>query len=279
MKKLFLLMMPLLTLMQLANAQQLTVDCGDNVVICEGLIDGVHIGQNVTIVNAVSSTTFKWSCEPHEGLHGKKYHASFYLNDTTVLNPYFIEIPNENVSKFYLQVTDESGDEAIDSLLVYLEKFVVIMEYPDVKPSQNPVFIPDELGIGSIFPFVQFAVCNEDTVELPAYFNLQQNDTIDIITIDSVGCVDKTTLYASKILISSIENEISNNTLSFWGKSLIFNDESEKLIRVFSDNGRLIFSAKTNDMTFDLSQLGNVGHCVCEVFVGNERYSFNVIMP
>ena len=277
----------------------LTVDCGENIVICPGdfyalitsyaldedlkneNLDTLFIGRNVKVAGGVEPYTYTWSCNAQPWYNGSfSLNANDFLNDITSANPYIIYEPLENVTVFRLQVTDAEGNVAVDSLTLYRETFTCVMEYPYLTSSGNPVYITgNDLGMSSLYPMTHFAVFKGDTIDLPASFEFQRNDSITIFSIDSVGCkVEPATIHYRNIWFTSIDESIINdNVVKLVANTLYFNDASEKQIRIYSTNGQLLYSKNTTDTRLDIPLLKNTNHCVCSVIVNNKSYSFHLL--
>jgi len=265
----------------------LTVDCGENIVICPNDIyaiiyeegeDTLFIGQNVKITGGVSPCTYEWSCKP-QGEGKWKFTTSNILNDTTIRNPYFLRPPKDYICTFTLKVTDANGNVAVDSITILKEEFVYIPEYPRIISKENPVYISgNEIGLASLFPLAHYAIFKGDTVEMPTYFDLQKKDSIIICTIDSVGCYIKpVTLHYGDIWWTSIDDSnATEDYVKLISNTLIFNDNSKKQILIYSTNGILIYYKKTIDVNFELP---NISHCICTVIVNNKKYSFYLFRP
>ena len=274
----------------------LTVDCGENIVICPGdfyaLIfyspfdvstDTLYIGRNVEVSGGTPPYTYDWSCEPQEqGL--KMVTASDLLNDTTIANPYFKWSPSEYKFPLYLKVTDAKGNIAIDSLYLLWETFTYYLTDGDNdlvgKAEGNKIYLTGEQpGMYCLFPPMSyFAVIESDTIALPAYVTIHETDSVTIFGIDSIGCYDYPRKYWGKWFLVSINESIADdNVVKLVANTLYFNDASEKQIRIYSTNGQLLYSKNTTDTRLNIPLLKNTNHCVCSVIVNNKSYSFHLL--
>ena len=283
--------------LQAQSDSTLTVDCGDNIVICPGdfyalitsyaldvkneNLDTLFIGRNVKVAGGVEPYTYSWSCNAQPWYDDSfSLNANDYLNDITSANPYFIYEPIKNITVFRLQVADAEGNVAVDSLTLFRESFTCVMEYPYLISSGNPVYITgDDLGMRSLYPMTHFAVFKGDTIDLPASFEFQKNDSITIFSIDSVGCkVEPATIHYHNIWFTPIdESRAFDDNVKIAGNTLVFNDASEKQIRIFSANGQLLYSKNTIDTRLVIPLLKSTNHCVCNVIVNNKSYSFHLL--
>ena len=275
----------------------LTIDCGENIVICPGdfyalitsyalvedlkneNLDTLFIGRNVKVAGGVEPYTYTWSCDAQPWYNGSfSLNANDFLNDITSANPYIIYEPLENVTVFRLQVVDAKGNAAVDSLALLKEHFVCVPEYPYLVSYGNPVYISgDDLGMSSLYPQTHYAVFKGDTIDLPASFEFQKDDSIIIFSIDSVGCnIEPATIYYHNIWFTSINESNAVDVVKLIGNSLVFNGSSEKQIRIYTINGQLLYSKNTTDTRLDIPLLKDTNHGVCRVIVNNKTYSFHL---
>ncbi|MBO7433285.1 MAG: hypothetical protein J6U13_05975 [Salinivirgaceae bacterium] len=282
----------------------LTVDCGGNIVICpddfyafitafalEGDVknenlDTLFIGRNVKVVGGVEPYTYTWSCDAQPWYNGSfSLDANDFLNDITSANPHIIYEPLKNVTVFRLQVTDAKGLVVVDSLALLRSSFSYYTDAPNdlvEKTEGNKIYLTGEQkNMDCLFPPVTyFAVINSDTIALPAFITVQETDSVTIFGIDSVGCHDYPRKYSGERLLVSInESSAADDNVKLVANTLVFNDNSEKQIRVYSTNGQLLYSKNTTDTRFDLPSLKSVNQCVCSVIVNNKTYSFHLFRP
>ena len=292
MKVKYLLLIPAIICvgkLQAQNNTPLTVDCGEDIVICPGDIysciygdatDTLFIGKNLKVTGGVSPYTYSWSCKT-QGYDRWTFTVNDILNNTTIANPYFTRLPEDHKCTFTLKVTDAEGNIAVDSLKLFQESFTCVMEYPYKMANGNPVHISgDDLGMNILFPLKYYAVFKGDTIDLPANFDFQKNDSIIIFTIDSVGCyVEPVTLHYRQIWwANSIDEENATNYVRLVANTLVFNDDSEKQVYIYSTVGQLLYSKKTAAKNFDLAFLPKTSQYVCSVIVNNKKYSFHLII-
>ena len=270
----------------------LTVDCGENIVICpddvyafynEG-VDTLYIGRNVEISKGKPPYTYAWTCKPQEqGL--KTITASDLLSDTTIVNPYFIREPADYKCVFNLKVTDANGNEAVDSLSVLFETFTYFTDDANnlaERTDGNQIYLTGEQkNMLCLFPPMSyFAVIESDTIALPAYITIQETDSVTIFGIDSIGCHDYPHKYWGKWLLVSIdEKNVEADVVKLIANTMVFSDDSEKQIRIYSTIGQLLYSKFTTDTRFDIPSLNNVNHCVCSVIINNKKYSYHLFRP
>ena len=273
----------------------LTVDCGDNIIICPGdfyaLIfyspsavstDTLYIGRNVEVSGGTPPYTYAWTCKPQEKTM-KMVTASDLLSDTTIMNPYFKWSPSEYKFPLYLKVTDAKGNMAIDSLFLLWETFTYYTDGNNdlvEKTEGNKIYLTGEKpDMNCLFPPMSyFAVIESDTIALPAYVTIQETDSVTIFGIDSIGCYDYPRKYCGKwLLVSTDESIADDNVVKLVANTLYFNSDSEKQIRIYSTTGQLVYTKITADSSFNIPPLKSVNHCVCSVIVNNKPYSFHLI--
>ena len=277
--------------------QTLTVDCGKDIVLCPGdsyafitaypldgevnneNFDTLFIGQNVRVTGGTEPYTYTWSCDTQTWYDGRfPQNATNFLNNITSANPYIIYTPYNQVTVFRLQVADAKGNVAIDSLTLFQESFTCIMEYPMMLPKENPVYIDGYLGMYGCFPIYYSAVYKDDTINLPTRIEFLPSDSITICAIDSVGCYIKpVTLYAKDFLITSVDEELSDHdVVKLIDNTLVFNNNREKQIRIYSAVGQLLYSGSTANSIFKLPPLKNAGHCICSVIIDKKISSLHL---
>ncbi len=105
-------------------SQEFKVDCGNDTAFCYGLNDTIipHIGTEVKITNGIPPFKFSWNCKRFCNAV-MCFKASDFLNDTAILNPIIGGSPVSPV-RFYLTVTDSTGNKAMDSINVKFSQFI-----------------------------------------------------------------------------------------------------------------------------------------------------------
>ncbi len=98
---------------------QCVVSAGANLYVCSTVagMDSLDLGQGVLVQYAVPPYTYSW--QAHEtyviGSTTYNFHASDYIDDTTIANPRIINNPTDSV-QFILTITDSLGCTSSDSL-------------------------------------------------------------------------------------------------------------------------------------------------------------------
>jgi len=125
----------------LESLSQCTANAGLDFAICTnqyGLKDSIQLGGNPTATNGSLPYQYIWSIEPIPFWPGSNsyYHASDFLNDTSLANPFLVNFPVLNDSlEFRLTVIDNNNDSCFDSLIGYLSYSVISLV--DVRISIN----------------------------------------------------------------------------------------------------------------------------------------------
>jgi len=268
------------------------VDCGNDIIVCPGDVyafiysegtDTLFLGRNVKVVGGVPPYTYEWSCK-QQGYDRWTFTVNDILSDITIPNPYFLRYPEDYKCTFSLKVTDAEGNVAANSLTLLREEFIYSTEGDNdytVKSDGNRIYLTGEQNnFGSVFPMKYFAVIDSDTVALPAYITVQETDSVTIFGIDSIGCHDEPRKRLGKWLLVSIdETTADENTVKLIANTLVFNSDFEKQIRIYSISGQLLYSQKTSDSKFNIPNMPNAVHCVCNVVINNKSYSFHLIRP
>ena len=272
---------------------KLSVDCGEDIVICpdkcyaffcSGSADTLYLGKNVKITGGVAPYTYAWSCKPQEQ-RLKMISASNLLSDTTIVNPYFKWSPSEYYFPIFLKVTDSEGNIATDSLSLLWESFIYLADGNDNMVRQadgNSIYLTGEQrDMSCMFPPMSyFAVIGADTIALPAFVTVQESDSVTIFGIDSIGCHDYPRKVLGKWLMVSVdETDVEVDVVKVVSNALVFSDNSEKQIHLYSTNGQLLYSKSTTGTMFDIPMFKNVSHYICSVIVNNKHYSFHLIRP
>ena len=177
-----------------------TVDCGEDIVICPDEIyafiysegtDTLFLGRNVKVVGGVPPYTYEWSCK-QQGYDRWTFTVSDILSDITIPNPYFLRYPDDYICTFSLKVTDAERNVAVDSLTILLESFTYFTDDANnlsEKKDGNQIYLTGiDKSMSCLFPpMTYFAVIDSDTITLPAYITIRENDSVTIFGIDSIG--------------------------------------------------------------------------------------------
>ena len=108
---------------------QCTVNAGEDIVVCVGMFaDLTHNKLEADISGGIPPYTISREAEHYSGISSlDPLAASFFLNDTTILNPEIIEpYTLEGPVAFYVFVEDAEGYYCMDSVLVSFSNFGIL---------------------------------------------------------------------------------------------------------------------------------------------------------
>ena len=248
----------LLILFTLSSNGQLQIDAGDDQNICldDGFADSIQLGGNPTAFGGVEPYTYKWSTNHFFVNHS--WGASYYLDDTTSANPKILNYSPDSL-KFILTVTDDSANQAIDSVIIRFASFTYgAMDYYAFINPGDTVILRDDVLWG-LEPFMYSWTPNyniSDTLSYnPRAWPYVSTD-YKVITFDKFGCASYPYLCHVYVTPSNnaITKEINAHSTIFpnpiENSSVIF-FESPKynkiVIRIFNTNGRIIFTDDFNN--------------------------------
>ncbi|TVR86105.1 MAG: T9SS C-terminal target domain-containing protein [Saprospirales bacterium] len=121
----FVLTLPFLVF-TLPVSSQCTVNAGDDIVVCVGMFG--DLTKNELEANVTGGTppyNISWKAEHYSGISAlDPLTATFFLNDTTILNPEVIEPYSlDGPVVFYVFVEDAEGNQCMDSIQVSFSNF------------------------------------------------------------------------------------------------------------------------------------------------------------
>ena len=203
---------------------QLSVDVGLDTTFCSGLFlnnpDTIFIGERVSVFGGTKPYSFYWSCKVQ--LSNRSLHASDFLNDTSLLNPYFIDVYfNNEWITFKLKVVDSMGNSAIDSLCIRFSSFGYSLQYykMEIDEGDSISFLGIPFINGGIQPLFYSwypSVFLSDSTDLAAYARPDSSIEYNLYAIDSLGCKSDTVpFYNIKVNKASIIEDIDNNIDEF----------------------------------------------------------------
>ena len=175
-------------------SQDFKVDCGNDTIFCMPLnVDTFyHLGTTIKLSNGNAPYTYKWSCEIYR-VGSSNLTASTFLNDTTLLNPYFKDFPlDDDRLIFYLTVKDSNDNVAIDTINTRFSRFAYWMGYYSLTLNiGDSIRFSDLLVGGGIKPlkynWTPSRGLSDSTETYPWCKPLISTDYY-IQAIDSVGC-------------------------------------------------------------------------------------------
>lgn len=197
---------------------QLTVEVGKDTTYCVGLHpDTMYLPQNITISGGTEPYTIAWECKEPKGLY-EFYTASDFLNDTTILTPYFVNAHNPGKwIALTILVTDSENNYAKDSIRIrfstfrYLPGYIVIeaekgdsvlFNQSTVGGGIEPLSFHWEPTIGLTTPDALVTWCKTDSLT-------QWRNEYYIVATDSCGCVsDPGLVYEIRVLTAGIDDQL-----------------------------------------------------------------------
>ncbi len=197
-KAIHTIILGLLTFLQ--SIAQFDIDLGGDTIFCKGMYkyepDTSYLGSNLQITNGTAPYTFSWQCDYNAG--SALIHASDFLNDTTIPNPYFIDYPiGEEGVKFYLTVKDGLDNIAIDSILARFSSFSYLLsEQKEWIDKGDSVRLQGTIG-GGVEPLNYYwspgHSLNDSTISNP-WAKPDTTTQYAVYAIDSIGCISDTVL-------------------------------------------------------------------------------------
>ena len=121
----FVLALPFL-IFTLPMSSQCTVNAGDDIVVCVGMFGDLTKNElEASVTGGAPPYNIVWEAEHYSGISAlDPLTATFFLNDTTILNPEVIEpFSLEGPVIFYLFVEDAVGNQCMDSIQVSFSNF------------------------------------------------------------------------------------------------------------------------------------------------------------
>lgn len=220
MKRKYLLLVFILTVLSLHVNAQLQIDAGEDRIICVGGIinenEILYLGGNPTITGEKEPYTYTWSGK-RKLLPSSKYviYASDILNDTTLRNPTFErEKLLSGEFTFYLKVEDSDQLVAYDSVKIQSSSFVAYLESARSVQIQKgdsvQLFGPGYID-GDFHP-LQFYISPSDGLsdssDLYGWVKPLKTTRYSINAINRVGCVSNPAPYLD-VSVSSDSKEFA----------------------------------------------------------------------
>lgn len=111
---------------------QLAINAGNDTTFCIDMnnLGDYSIGGSPTVLSGTPPYTYTWTIKEPYQLGSNFLHADVFLSDTTIANPAVVDgFGLMDSMYFYLQVEDNAGLVAQDSILVRLSAFVLNMQF------------------------------------------------------------------------------------------------------------------------------------------------------
>ena len=265
-RKLQILITLLLIISWQQTFSQFVIDAGSDKYICVdafGVFDTCLLDGE--IISGTGTYTCTWECNYQAG--STSFYASYFLDDTTKLQP---SIAHGDVSHliFYLTVTDDLGNDYIDSVNVYFSHFSSLLTETENWIQQGDTIQIWNIIGGCISPLTFAWSPNYNISDTTYQHPLVWPDTTtvyNLIVTDSIGCI-------STFLEDWIVNVTSTNINNLQTKSniLIYPNPSsgnvqltmskEQLgsrIEIVNINGKTVLSviARETKQSLDVSGL------------------------
>jgi hypothetical protein len=254
------------------------VDCGNDTVFCPKLYPDTlfHIGENVKIIGGIAPFTYQWGCKVMYNTYVA--YATYFLNDTNVLNPYIKTILDKGVY-FKLSVKDKNSNIAIDSIFINATKFIYnLTEYDfNMHVGDSLQFYYNHF-VGGGFPPVKYfwspSTGLEDSAKIDTWCKPQKSTEYYQYIIDSAGCKSSLNrVYNINFLPTSINTSTDKGSqlnLHQIGSCLFFNNPQNTIARIsfYSIDGKKILTTKTNNSFYDIAYLlgkNSINICVVTI--------------
>ena len=195
---------------------QLQIDAGNDTIICVGVwgVDTTEIGGNPTATGGIEPYVYSWSTNYRIG--SNSYGASYFLDDSTKSNPRIINDAPDNL-KFKLQVVDDSGTQAEDSIKIRFSRFgYLLMDCIAFINQGDTVSLFGNMGLG-IEPLSYFWSPNyniSDTSEASPKAWPDTTVNYYVYATDSIGCVSEISscwISVNTTGIFSIHDDLTNS--------------------------------------------------------------------
>ncbi len=253
MKKSILILISILLLLQVKA--QLTVDAGNDIVVCcctdndEKKV--IQLGENLMVTGGIPPFTYSWSGKHYDfkfpGGNLTWIYASDILDDTTKSNPEIVtrQNLNEEWTTYYLKVEDNAGHKAYDSLQMIRSLIGVktILIPPDTIIHGDSIkLIGDPYFFSNFEPFTVYNITPStglaDSTNIFGWAKPDTTTTYYFQAINSVGCVSPWYEYWKIVVIDT--TAVSN--------ALIAQPESS----CYFTGGDLIIERKQTNTPFHL---------------------------
>jgi len=272
---------------------QLTVEMGKDTTYCVGLHpDTMYLPQNITINGGIEPYTIAWECKVPKGLYD--FHtASYFLNDTTILTPYFTNwlYPGKWI-RFTLHITDSENNYVKDSLRIRFSIFGYLPGYSVIEVEKGDSVLFNHSSVGGGIEPLRFnweptvGLTNPDTLVtwLKTDSLMQWKNEYYIIATDSCGCVsDPSLVYEIRVLTTGIDElNIKKNHLNIRqeGKMIYFNNplKQKASVSIYSIEGTAIHHLNiANDQVNFNNILKTKGVFILRIKVGENVGSHKIL--
>ncbi|HKJ44010.1 MAG TPA: T9SS type A sorting domain-containing protein [Sunxiuqinia sp.] len=237
---------------------QLTVDAGKDTTYCLGMYPhDMILGSDASIKNGVEPYTIAW--EANVPLWSKKYTASDFLSDTTLLTPKLkSSATGSNWTTFILHVTDSENQTASDSIRVRFSSYVYLTGYSVYELDKGDSILFHEASVdGGIGPLTYrwqptIGLSNPDSLVTWCFTDSLTEwwTQYDVIATDSCGCESAPNL-VYEIRVNPSLNIVQKGTTVYFDNP----DNQLAQITLHSMDGREIGQFETTDNNFNTFQI------------------------
>lgn len=253
---------------------------GNDTTFCIGnLEDGIEIASQLFLEGGVPPYTYTWSCERLKiyEARDKVFYTGSFLNDTTLANPRFISsIPDMKWHKFVLEVTDDEGNTAKDSINVRFSEFyaVILAEVPIYVEEGDSILLKAE-DRGGIHPYRSYSWTPTNNLSNPndsvTWCKPDKETRYYCDIVDAAGCSDDlggNSFWIIMIPKTSVAIPELNSEIYQKGEFICFpNENNGKIIISFYDlSGSLITQgiSYANKYKPDLQILPPISVCIID---------------
>lgn len=265
---------------------QLKVFAGNDTSYCGYLPNNLILGERVKVENAVEPIKVAWECMVDIGL-SYDFFASDFLNDTTVLSPYFIDfLTSPTWIAFIIHVTDKDGNYASDTLRVRFSIFTYLLDEYYINIHQgDSIQLYGISNIGGGISPLEIALTPSyglsDSTDLNTWAKPEFSTNYYLIATDSIGCVSSPQfIYSINIFPTKVEEYTKSNSIKQIGSKIVFeNKDSEKCtLSVYTVNGTLLVKEETTKNYFEIgSRLPLNGIYLCIISINQKHYSLQFL--
>lgn len=263
---------------------QFQIDAGKDTIICGGN-DSLKIGGSPTATGGVEPYSYSWSADFRNSYY--QYHASQFLNDTTIANPLLSHttlLSNKDEIKFRLTVKDKNGLELKDSVVVKVSiMFHTSIAFFQSINAGDTLSLHSNLGPGmGIGPLKYSWTPNyniSDTSVLMPKAWPEINTKYTIRATDSIGCLayDNSYVWIKPLNVSSLSNSKSQSVIfpnPINSSSVINLDKPVKetlTLKIFNSKGQIILQDKMNDKSYNVgNKITQSGNYIYIISIGSE---------
>lgn len=276
----------LICFFNLANSQ-IILDAGPDTTYCVNLYfsDTLLLAKNVLIEKAIEPIHCSWECKV-EVTNNLIFTARDFLDDTTKLNPRFIDYVHDPFwIKFKLNITDDLGNHASDSLNVRFSSFGYwATEYHiNLKIGDSIQFFGLEFIRGGIPPLSYIwepQIGLTDPSSLSTWCKPDSSTYYYLIAMDSIGCISAPNpSYYVIVNPIGVRDLTDDDIIVLNGHYLFFkNPYHEKaIISVYSVDGQCLYRVETERDYYNLKEFSENAILLVSILLNNKKYTIKFI--